>query len=227
MKIHTSSILWLFTLGMLSTPAIAVEASYPITRAVAPGEFSVKSIDEQKLSPEIKESMRAHVRLMREHKVIPASDHQIPDFAAAEGDHKARKKKLERLIEEKGISISPATVDATSLKGQTLVGAIPGGVYNGKSWSAISRMFQHTDLGYVVLEETDLTAGGGVVFTKETINAEVNGAPAVLISRKGSEKKTITSLTWFANGILYLLYTPGIDEKSRSELLNIARSVGK
>jgi hypothetical protein len=195
-------------------------------RAVAPGEFSVKSIDEQELPSSIKENTLERVRLMREHKVIPVSDQQIPeDFAAAEADYRARKTPLRGT--QSTIAFSPANVDATSLRGQTLVGAIPSGGYVNNSWTGLSRMFHHPDLGYVVLEETDLTKdGGGVVFTKEMINADVNGAPAVLESRQGSAR-SITSLTWFSNGVSYSLRTPRVDDKSRDELLNIARGLGK
>lgn len=62
------------------------------------------------------------------------------------------------------------------------------------------------------LSETDLkTTGGGAVFTTEMINADVNGAPAVILSVQGSEKKSFTTLSWFSDGMLYLVRTPGVE----------------
>jgi hypothetical protein len=216
------------TVAVPVVPVLAADAEPLFTRAVEPGEFSIKSIDEQEFSSSIKENLRERVRLMREHKAIQVSDHEIPeDFAAAEADY-ARKTPLSQLISEGTINFSPANVDATSLRGQAMVGAIPCGVYVKSSWTGLDRMFHHPALGYVVLEENDLTkTGGETVFTKEMINADVNGAPGVLVSKQGSEKKSVSSLTWFSNGVLYLLRTPRVDDKSRDELLNIARGISK
>jgi hypothetical protein len=228
MKIRASSMLWIFVLGWPILPVLGADVDPPFKRVTVPGQLLVKSIDEQELSPSIKEDTRALVRLMREHKVIPVSDHRVPDFAAAEADHRAHRAQLSQLIAEGTINFSPANVDATSLRVQTMVGAIPCGVYVKNSWTGLSRMFHHPDLGDVVLEETDLAkTGGGAIFTKEMINADVNGAPAVLLSMQGSAKRSETSLMWFSNGVLYLLRTPGVDDKSRDELLDIARGISK
>lgn len=186
----------------------------------------MKSIDEQNLPEPLKEKIRAQVRLMNEHKVLPVSEHEVPDFAVIEAEHRAGKRALSQLIAEKSITFSPANVDATSLRGQPMLGATTHGVYNNNAWSGLSRLFSHPQLGRVRLEETDLiTPGGGANFTKEMINADVNGAPGTILSEQGSEKKSITRLMWFANGMLYDLSIPGVDDQSRDELLNIARQL--
>jgi hypothetical protein len=228
MKIRAFSMLWLFVLG---SPALAVQDAQidpPFKRASVPGKLIVKSIDEQDLSPSVKENARAQVRLMKEHKVMPVSDHRIPDFAGMESEHRAHKAQVAQLLAEKKINISPANVDATSLRGESVLGAIPSGVLMKESWTGLSRMFNHPHLGRVILEETDLAkAGGGAVFTKEMINADVNGEPAVLLSMQGSPKRSETSLMWFSNGVLYLLRTPKVDDRARDELLNIAQHLSK
>lgn len=186
----------------------------------------MKSIDEQNLPDAFKEKIRAQVRFMSEHKVQPVSEHEVPDFAVIEAEHRAGKRPLSQLIAEKSTTFSPANVDATTLNGQPVLGALTHGIFNNGSWSGLSRLFSHPQLGLVLLDETDLaTPGGGVMFTRETINADVNGAPGVMISQQGSEKKSITRLMWFAGGMVYDLSTPHVDDQSRDALLDIARQL--
>jgi hypothetical protein len=165
---------------------------------------------------------------MREHKVLPVSDHDLPDFSAEEAYYRAKTAEHADRPAEKSIIFVPANMDATTLKGEPMVGAIPHGLLNNeKNWSGLSRIFIHPHLGHVDLSETNLKAtGGGVIFTKELINADVNGAPATLMSRQG-ETKSVTSLTWFSEGMLYELRTRGVDDRSRDELLEIARGIRK
>lgn len=220
--------LWFFVLLWPILPVLGADEFPPFKRSTVPGKLSVRSVDEQDLSPAIKEGMRARIREIKEHKVIPVSDQEVPDFAAIESAHTAHKTQLSELIAGNRLKFSPVNVDATTLKGERLIGFIPGGIYTDKSWSGLSRMFQHPWLGRVVLEETDLAkTGGGANFTKEMINADVNGAPAILLSMQGGPKKSETSVVWFSNGVLYLLRTPRIDDKSRDELLDIARGIYK
>lgn len=220
--------LCLLALGGLASPALSADDQPNFKRMTAPGQLSVKSIEEQELDPAIKEKVREQVRLMKQHKVIPVSDHRVPDFSAIEADHRSRGKAFDKLVADKKLKFSPANIDATALKGQTMAGAIPSGIYTNQSWSGVSRMFHHPGLRYVILEETDLAkTGGGATFTKEMINADVNGAPAILLSKQGGPKKSESSLMWFSDGVLYLLRTPGVNDKAREELLEIAKSISK
>ena len=220
--------LWMFVMGCHALPALGAEAEPPFERMTVPGQLSVKAIEEQDLRPSIKEKVREQARLMKEHKVIPVSDHQVSDFVALEADHRARGKQFDKLIADKKLKFAPANLDGTPLRGQTMASAIPAGVYGNGSWSGLSRMFHHPGLRYVILEETHLAmTGGGATFTKEMINADVNGAPAILLSEQGGPKKSETSLMWFADGVLYLLRTPGVTDRSRDELVEIARRISK
>lgn len=220
--------LGVFALFGQALPALNANAEPQLKRMTAPGQLSVKPLDEQDLDPTVKDQIREQVRLMKEHKVIPVSDHRVPDFSAMEADHRSRGKPFDKLIADKKLKFSPANIEATTLKGQTMAGAIPAGIYVNASWSGLSRMFHHPALRYVILEETDLTkTGGGAMFTREMINADVNGAPAILLSKQGSAKKSESSLMWFADGVLYLLRTPAVNDQAREELLEIAKSLGK
>jgi hypothetical protein len=228
MKIRAASILWLFVFVWPILPVLGADRLPPFKRLTVPGQLTVQSVDEQDISPSEKENLRAEIRRIKEHKVIPVSDQKVPDFAVAEAEHSSRKAQLAELIAGNKLKFSPINVDATSLKGERLIGSIPSGAYTDKSWSGLSRMFQHPHLGRVILEETDLAkTGGGANFTKEMINADVNGAPAILLSMQGGPKKSETSVAWFSNGVLYLLRAPGVDDKSREALLEIARGIYK
>jgi hypothetical protein len=222
MKTHVFAMVWLLAAGVTALPVLAADP--PFTRAS--GGFSLRSIDEQNIPSAAKEEIHARARLMREHKVLSVDDSRLPDFAALEADHRARGRALDQLIANKKLAFSPADVSATPLQGQAVAEALPHGIYNNGAWSGVSRVFHHPDLRYVVLEETNLAvAGGGVVFSREMINSDVNGAPATLLKRQGSAQRSETSLSWYAGGVLYLLRTPPVDDKAGAALLDIARRI--
>ncbi|WP_426192243.1 hypothetical protein [Massilia sp. DWR3-1-1] len=215
--------------GLVAALSLAGYASAQEAKSgPAAGEFSVKSIDEQHLPASIRQSLLEQVRLMREHKVIPVRDDQIPDFAALAAQYRARAPDFAQLLANGGLNMAPANVDATSLRGLSPVGAAPCGTYVGRGWTGLERMFAHPTLGYVVLEEMDLTkSGGGVISTKEMINADVNGAPAVLVSKQGSGTRAVSTVAWFAHGISYTLRAPRVDDTGREALLSIARGLAR
>ncbi|WLI88471.1 hypothetical protein Q4S45_17310 [Massilia sp. R2A-15] len=218
MKMRALSTLALFVLAWTAGPVLAADPLPPMPWM--PKGFSVKSIDEQNLPESMKEKIRAKVRYMNEHKVIPASEHEVADFAVIEAEHRARNKA------HPSTTFTPSNLDATTLGGQPLLGAVTHGVYNNNSWSGLSRLFSHPQLERVLLDETDLaTPGGGATFTKEMINADINGAPGMILSQQGSEKKSITRLMWYAGGMLYELSIPRVDDQSRDALLDIARQL--
>jgi hypothetical protein len=206
-------------------PVLAEDPLLPPHQTV-PGGLTVKSIDELDLPPATKEALLENVRLMKEKKLVPADQRRVPDFDVIEANYRARGKPLSELVAANRIGFKPAKLDATSLRGLTDV-AIPSGVRNGSVWSGVDRLFRHPDLGLVILEETDLSRGGGAMFTKEMINADVNGAPAMLLSRQASAKRSDSSLMWYADGMLYQLRTPGVDDRSRAALLDIARRLSR
>jgi hypothetical protein len=221
MKRHLPAIVLFLATSLTSLALQAGPANPPVTRA--PAGFSLRSLDEQDIPPAVKEEIRARARLMQEHQVISVSDNRLPDFAAIEAEHRARGRALDQLIANKKLAFSPADLTATSLQGGAVAEALPHGVYNNGAWSGLARVFRHPDLRYVVLEETNLAvAGGGVTFSSEMINADVNGAPATLLKRQGAERSE-TSLSWYAGGVLYLLRTPPLDDKAGAALLDIAR----
>jgi len=223
MKRHLPAMVWLLAASVTSLPLLAAPPESPAPRA--PSGFSLRSIDEQELPPAMKEDILARARLIREHKVLSVDDSRLPDFAALEAEHRSRGRALDQLIANKKLSVSPADLGATSLRGQAVVEALPHGIYSKDAWTGVSRVFHHPALRYVVLEETNLAvAGGGVTFSKEMINADVNGAPATLMKRQGADRSE-TSLSWYAGGVLYLLRTPPVDDKAGAELLDIARHI--
>jgi len=228
MKPARRSILCLLVLAWQTLPALAADPAPPFPRATAPGQLLVLALEEQVLPPEIKERVRAQVRLMAQQKVIPAGDAPLADFTALEDQFRVRGKPFAQIVAEKRLTFSPAAIAATSLHGQALPEALVSGIRNGQTWTGLSRMFHHPRMRYVLLEETDLaTAGGGAVLTKEMINADVNGAPGTLLSRQGGAERSETSLGWFSNGMMYALRTPAVDDDARRELLEIARAISK
>jgi hypothetical protein len=223
MKRHVPAMVLLLAASVMALPALAAPPEPPFPRA--PSGFSLRSIDEQALPPAMKEDILARARLLREHKVISISDDRLPDFAGLEAEHRTRGRALDQVIANKTLAFSPADITATSLQGKAVAEALPHGVYTNGAWTGVSRVFHHPDLRYVVLEETNLAvAGGGVAFSREMINADVNSAPATLMRRQGADRSE-TSLSWYAGGVLYLLRTPPIDDKAGAALLDIARHI--
>jgi hypothetical protein len=184
------------------------------------------SIDEQNLPLEIKSKLHERAKLMKQHKVIPVNDSQILDFAVLEEEHVFKKKEGTTVFAEPSVTFTPADIEQTSLKsGQYLGSTTHSGFYHG-AWTGLSRLYTHPRLGRVMFDEMDVATGdAGVTFSKEMINADVNGAPAVMVSLQGSENKAITRLTWVSKGMDYELSAPRVDEKSRDELLEIARQI--
>jgi hypothetical protein len=202
-----------------------VESSAPaMTRP--PSGVHFLSIDEQNLPPELKSKLHEQAKLMKQHKVIPVSDNQVFDFALADKEHTSKKKKGIGVLAEPPLTFTPASIEQTSLKsGQYLGSTTHSGLYRG-AWTGYSRLYSHPRLGRVMFEEMDVATGdSGVTISKEMINADVNGAPAVMVSLQGSEKKGITRLTWVSKGMDYELSAPRVDDKSRDELLEIARQI--
>jgi hypothetical protein len=214
-------------ISLIPMVAVADPVGSPFAHPAALGKLVVKSVDEQDLPDTEKAKVKDRARRAKTKKVDSASDHEIPDFAAAEADYRSRKVPFDQLLLQGKLSFTPANIDATSLKGEPLVGALTSGRHQDSTWTGVSRMFRHQALGTVVLEETDFTQGGEVTFTQEMINSDISGAPAILISREGGPKKSETQLTWFANGFLYKLRMRPVDDKSRAELMEIARHLSR
>lgn len=217
----------LLALAWQVMPAWAADPDLFFKRSTAPGQVLVQSIDEQPVGAAEKERMRENARLLQAHKIIPRSEYGLPFSVLAELQFRARGKPFSRIVGEKRLTFSPANVDATSLKGHGMPEALVAGIYMNKAYTGLSRMFRPPGLGYVILDEYDLvTPGGGAILTKESITADINGAPAVIYSEQGTLTSE-TRLMWFWKGMSYTLRAPGIDAKSRAELLNIARSISR
>lgn len=220
--------LWRVNVGhTLLIAMLATSAQLSGAQSAAPSVSqgaTVLSIDEQELAPENRRALQRRIEQSKGGRIQLVSDDQIPDLEAAEADFRLRGKPLAELRRSGLVSSQAANVQSTPLGGAEVAGALPAGVRKGTSWSGLSRMFRHPTLGLVVLDEIDLASnGGGVIFTKELINADVNGSPAVLVGRQGSPKKALTTLTWVSQGVLYTLQTARVDDQARDELLNLAR----
>ncbi|MFD2366460.1 hypothetical protein [Pseudoduganella sp. GCM10020061] len=224
MKRTVSVLLGVVLLGC--QPLAWADDPLPPPQRTLPGGLTVNSIDELDILPAAKEVLRENVRLMKEQKLVPAAEGRLPDFDAIEAHYRARGKPLSEVTAAGKIGFAPAGLDATPLRGLADA-AIPGGVRRGTVWSGVARLFRHPELGIVILEETDLRNGGGAMFTREMINADVNGAPAMLLSKQSSSGRSESRLMWFVDGMLYELRTPGVDDRSRDALLATARALSR
>lgn len=119
-----------------------------------------------------------------------------------------------------------AQVGSTELSKAGLAKSLSGGARGDSGWSGYTRVYRTGATEWVMLDEMDLnTMQASAVIFQEVINADVNGAPALLRSARGSGGTNLTTLTWIANGKRYGLKTNAAPAKASERLLAIARGL--
>lgn len=211
-------------IGGLCIEAHGEESQAEVSASSHREGVSIVSIDELNIADSLKQRAKVRALQLQAQTVIQVSDLEVADFNEVEASHK---KGAVMRGKSTGLTFSPANLDSTSLNASPQTGSLlHGGFVNG-SRTGLSRLFEHPKLGLVVLEETDLRGGGRVTFTKESVNANVNGAPAVIVRQQAGRKKTIIILSWSADGMLYTLKAKSIDDPAKEEILNIAKNMKK
>lgn len=92
----------------------------------------------------------------------------------------------------------------------TLLAATPSGTKINGNWTGVERFFRLPGEGLVQLTEIDLKATNGKLFMlKESMNARINGAPAVAKIVSSDDGQTIEEIVWMnGNTISMLKYSP-------------------
>lgn len=121
--------------------------------------------------------------------------------------------------------MSPTTVPLGVTPGLTLLGAVPAGTRLVSGWTELTRLYQHPELGQVLLEEQDLgKSGGWVKFAY--FNCSVLGQPGVFVRMSAPGGKTQTTLTWQSNQVLIKLTLVPIDDSVRQRVISFAETFG-
>lgn len=140
------------------------------------------------------------------------ADTKHPSFERALAAHRER------------LTFSPARTGNTELAKLAPAKSLPAGNSSDAGWSGYTRIYRTAD-GWVMLEELDLQAlQASVVIMRESINADVNGSPALLRSAS-AQGTNLTALTWIANGKRYALKTNAAPAQAGERLLAIARGL--
>lgn len=126
----------------------------------------------------------------------------------------------------------PISVKGTVLEKLRLVEATTGGGLVDGQWTALSRSWEVDGLGYVQLEESEYReTGGSITLIKEWVNADVNGSPASIQTKRERMGKAIVSLDWVTDSTIFRLdlqpLKPNAVKANQEALLALARNLGR
>lgn len=125
----------------------------------------------------------------------------------------------------------PISVKGTILQNVRLVEATTGGGLLDGRWTGVSRSWEVAGLGYVQLEESEYReSGGSITLIKEWVNADVNGSPGSVQTKRERRGKTLVSLDWVTDNTAFRLDLQPLDpnavKANQEALLALARSLG-
>jgi len=132
---------------------------------------------------------------------------------------------------EKNLS-SPLSIISTKTgvyKTMVLTGAIAKSPEkNTAKWTQVMRYFSLANGRILMLSEFDYKAARiSVILPAELMNENINGSPAMLVTKKTTTGKYFTELSWFTENKLYSLHltdrTPGVGIKN--ELVVLAAGI--
>lgn len=152
------------------------------------------------------------------------------------------------LISDRSFSIKPANLNATPMQKATFTGYIPAGTYVNASeksnnpllkslinsedasdgWTGISRVFDNVPgLGRVILEESDIRAGGGVAtIPQSSINHKAGDYPATLGRMQDEFGVGYTMIRWIeSDRYLMEIRARTNDQSSINALSNLANDI--
>ena len=125
----------------------------------------------------------------------------------------------------------PISVAGTVLEKAELVEASTAGGLRDGRWTGVTRAWEVPGLGYVQLDESEYReSGGSITVVKEWLNAEVNGSPASIQTKRERRGKALVSLGWITDSTTYRLdlqpRDPAAVKANETALLDLARSLG-
>ncbi len=125
-----------------------------------------------------------------------------------------------------GFTVALADLSGTPFERLRLNGIVPDGP--SPPWARATRVYTDAGGAAFFLEEWDYVAsGGGALILKETINAQVGDAPAVMTIHQSPSGQSVTNLGWYSDRKSYILTVTGKWQNGakRENLLSLARSI--
>lgn len=128
------------------------------------------------------------------------------------------------------LTFEPVSLRNTPFEGFRLEGGLPSGGYHDGKLTTVTRIFTTQTGAIIQLIESDLiTSGGYSVYSKEAINENINGFPAVLVVEQSPSGNAVTSMLWTTTTTDYTLEMEG-NVKTNGQyglFLDLARSISK
>lgn len=188
--------------------------------------IQVVPLDQHDLPEQAKAEIRSRIERQKQGKVVMSSEAEVPDLDATVQKNARKLVSIDKLQQEVGLHGRPSDVTRSQLGKYALIGASQAGTRISSGWTGLTRVFNAPQVGHIVLEEIDLGAsGGGATIIQELINERVGDYPAILLSQKASNHRSLTTLTWFSTTKRYRLRAKGLDDATRNALLQIARGI--
>lgn len=187
---------------------------------------TIVPLDQQPVPDVLKNMARRQTAQMKSRGYVDVTEDEVSYLDKLKADVDKRLKPMTEVAPT--LKVDPANLGSSPLRLAVLLGAVAEGAYTEEGWTGLTRLFVVPTFGLVGLEESDYVAGrGGVAFTKEAINQEVNGFPAVLVVQQSRSNKGLTELSWATDRKDYTLSTNRAlkDQKSVDEFLALARSI--
>lgn len=184
----------------------------------------VMSVDEQPIPPEAKAFAKRIAEAMKTKGYIEATDEEIS--YVAKGGNKDDVESHDKATKKTKWKFS--SIRHTKIKNAKLEGAVAHGGQTDGSSDMLTRIFRLADGTVVELQEWNYAlSGSGALINKELINQDVNGNPAVLITKRSPSGKTLTELGWYTDQKGYVLRTTVdvAENGNLEEFLAIAGSV--
>lgn len=198
---------------------------FPKELALMEEGLSIVSYEDQSIPGLFKTITRRIQQEMDEQGYTLASENDVYniDLAISSPYLISHEKAVDNFISE------PASIEGTPFEDKKIIGGTIGGVNIDGKWTGLTRLFEFEDLGVVELEEDDyITARSSIQFTKELINQDINGNPAVYLVKVSESGKSITTITWITDSKKYSLSmnkNASQDENLKDDFINLARSL--
>jgi hypothetical protein len=200
-----------------------------------PNEFSsmkegvsIVSFEDQPIPDEFKTATRRVQQQMEEQGYTDASEDDVNHVS---NYLSPQSQKYLQSHEEAADSFISETIDieGTPFDGKKMIGAMGGGVEKDGQWTGLTRLYEFEDLGVVKLDEDDhIAAGSRIQLTKELINENINGNPAIYTVQVSSSDKALTKITWATESKKYSLSmnkNASKDEILKEDFIDLARSL--
>ena len=167
--------------------------------------FSITSIEDQPIPEIFKTKTRKMQQQMQVRGYSEASEDEIIEI-----ERYLYKKNKSYLLSfeaaSEQLTFEPAELTNTLFTSGQFIGAAVGGTFIDDRWTGLTRLYELPDYGVVKLDEDDYdSTEGGIQFTEELINEEINGYAAIYTVQVSSSDKALTKITWVTENREYSL----------------------